>query len=663
MAQITVDIDNVQNKLYLGGEVQNLRANRFAWNYFNGELKAKAEGDKLAINFDENIDAELLIRVNTALIKYGFTLEWGQTSSKIIKDFVQEESNFKEFSKKALTVRNFDGSNADNFIIDDFKSFQQAVSEKLKNRSLYPLQLLAAFHMAFAQNSCNFSVPGAGKTSIVYAAYSYLKSLQKDNAKKIDKILIVGPLSSFGPWELEYAECFGKKASCTRITGAMSKRDRDNYLHSTNSSEVTLISYQSLPNLIEQLKVFLTLNKVMVVLDEAHKAKNTDGGVIASAVLELAAHCRSRIVLTGTPAPNGYQDIYNMFKFIWPNKNVVEFPLPRLIGLTENPRPDLVSRLVDNIAPFFIRIKKSDLGLPKPKVHDPIVVKMGTVQRQIYDFIENRYVEEMMRENEETLTSGFRSRLVKARTIRLMQAASNPAMLKAPLERFLDDEESFDLPIDDSAVLEQIANYEQNETPPKFKAALNKIKEIIANEEKVIVWAVFISTINKFCNYLKANGIDSKELYGAVPVDGNADCEDEFGIETREKIIREFHNSGSSFKVIIANPFAVAESISLHKACNNAIYMEKTFDAARFVQSKDRIHRVGLNPSATINYYNILSEDSIDGVIEERLAIKERRMMEIIESQDIPLFCNMQEGMGSDDIKALIKDYVRRTKK
>ncbi len=38
----------------------------------------------------------------------------------------------------------------------------------MQARRLYTLQMLSAYHMAFAQNACNFSVPGAGKTSIVY---------------------------------------------------------------------------------------------------------------------------------------------------------------------------------------------------------------------------------------------------------------------------------------------------------------------------------------------------------------------------------------------------------------------------------------------------------------------------------------------------------------
>lgn len=94
-----------------------------------------------------------------------------------------------------------------------------------------------------------------------------------------------------------------------------------------------------------------------------------------------------------------------------------------------------------------------------------------------------------------------------------------------------------------------------------------------------------------------------------------------------------------------------------------AIYMERSFNAAHFVQSKDRIHRYGLSPETKTNYYYVLSRDSVDETIDVRLSEKERRMTDIMESMPIPLFTNVSDDLGDEDIKALIRDYVRRTKK
>ena len=148
-------------------------------------------------------------------------------------------------------------------------------------------------------------------------------------------------------------------------------------------------------------------------------------------------------------------------------------------------------------------------------------------------------------------------------------------------------------------------------------------------------------------------------LYGKTKVESEGLDE---AVETREKIIREFHSDESEFKVIIANPFAVAESISLHKACHNAIYLERNFDGARYVQSKDRIHRYGLGMNTITNYYYLITENSIDEVIDDRLIEKENLMIRVTENSDIPLFQVLDEEIDKSDIKALIENYVSKNR-
>jgi SNF2 family DNA or RNA helicase len=106
--------------------------------------------------------------------------------------------------------------------------------------------------------------------------------------------------------------------------------------------------------------------------------------------------------------------------------------------------------------------------------------------------------------------------------------------------------------------------------------------------------------------YLRANSVECELLHGATPAD------------SREEIIKQFHQPNCVYKVIIANPSAVGESISLHKACHNAIYLEKNFNAAMYMQSKDRVHRYGLDDNDVINYYYLISENSIDQTIHDR---------------------------------------------
>lgn len=651
MKRICLESNEDSSKLYITGDIDDIFANRRAARYIKDTIEfTKADG-KLIVNAEKDIN-KTIDKLKKVCEYISAELVFSGKVSEAVNNYALEEEKFHIFSEKARLIR-------DNCCDkEDFQKFVDSLSINLKNRSLYELQLLSAYHLAFSQNACNFSVPGAGKTSVVYGAFAYLSNLPADDSKYVDKLLIISPLSAFGPWELEYEECFGEKPSTKRLNGKVSVDEKKQYLYSRTPAKITLLSYNSVPSLKDELIYFLKNNQVMVVLDEAHKIKNTSGGITANGVLDIAQYCSSRVVLTGTPAPNGYEDLYNLYKFIWPTKKVIPFEIYQLKDMSKQESDSRVETLLNAVAPFFIRVKKSDLGIPMATEHEPIIVPMGSAQRRIYDVIEKKYMNEIVSSKD----NSFKQDLIKARLIRMMQAATNPNLLSVPLQQFANNE-GFDAKevVEDSSLIKEVLEYSKNETPAKFIKAKELIEKIIASGGKVVVWAIYVKNILDFQEYLLENGIDCRTLYGATPV-ATGDEEDDDTIETREKIIAEFHKEDSSFKVIIANPFAVSESISLHKVCHNAIYMERSFNAAHFIQSKDRIHRYGLKPGIETNYYYLLSEDSIDSVINDRLRAKEERLREIIESMTIPLFSNVELETGDDDIKALIAEYVSRTK-
>jgi SNF2 family DNA or RNA helicase len=651
MKKLCLESNENGSSLIITGDIDSIFSNRRAARYLKDTVKfAKTDGS-IIVEADDDINKSI-DRIKKLCDYIGAELVYSGRVSEAVTNYALEEEKFGEFAEKARLIRD---NHCDK---DDFERFVDSVSKNLSNRSLYKLQLLSAYHLAFSQNACNFSVPGAGKTSVVYGAFAYLSNLPQEDKKYVDRLLIVSPLSAFGPWEFEYEECFGEKPSTRRLNGKVPIEEKKQYLYSFNPARITLLSYASVSALKDELIYFLKNNKVMVVLDEAHKIKNTNGGVTAAGVLEIASYCSSRVVLTGTPAPNGYEDLYNLYKFIWPTKKIIPFEVYQLKDMSKAISDPRVDTLLQTIEPFFIRIKKSDLGIPQATEHEPIIVPMGETQRRIYDVIEKKYMNDIVSSKD----NWFRQDLVKARLLRMMQAATNPSLLSMPLKNFASFE-GFDpnAVSEDTSLISDVLQYAKLETPAKFIKARELIEQIVADGGKVVVWAIYIKNILDFEKYLLSCGIPCKTLYGATPVATGDEDEDE--VETREKIIAEFNKLDSAFKVIIANPFAVSESISLHKACHNAIYMERSFNAAHFIQSKDRIHRYGLEPETETNYYYLLSEESIDEVIHDRLIEKETRLRDIIESMPIPLFENAGLETGDDDIKALIAKYVNRTKK
>jgi SNF2 family DNA or RNA helicase len=635
----------------ISGSIRILLDNKQARMMLRSQLKYEETNGIIIIESDKGID--YIARIVKLVARYiAAEVVFDEKTNEDIKDYKEREYKFDEFSHKAKDVKNN--------IVDkaEFQDFVDVLDEKMQNRHLYKLQLLSAYHLAFSQNACNFSVPGAGKTSIVYGAYTYLKNKADSDLKHVDKLLIIGPLSSFGPWEKEYEECFGRKATCKRLSGQISLEQKKQYFYG-NTAELNLISYPSVVSVKEELTYFLRNNKVMVVLDEAHKIKNTNGGITALTIKDIARWCSSRVVLTGTPAPNGYEDLYNLFHFIWPQTNVIRYNVGQLKDMSKNGTDDeRVDKVMENVSPYFIRICKKDLGLPPVTENAPIIVPMKEAQRRIYDFIEQRFVDEV---NKDKLTGELHSILVRAKMMRLQQVSTNPAMLRIPLSQFkCEYEDNFEsVEAEDSAIMSDIMRFYKDEVPAKYEECLKLIKDIISRGEKVIVWVIFISNIKSFSNYLSEQGIDNRVLYGETPIAFEGMDEEDYSL-TREAIVNEFHNPDSAYKVIIANPFAVAESISLHKACHNAIYMERSFNCAHFLQSKDRIHRYGLDKDVKTNYYYLLSQDSVDETIDDRLRIKEKRMLDIIESMPIPLFKNAEADGDMDDIKAILTDYVKR---
>ena len=656
----SIDVNIVDNLFIINGDTESLLQNKRLLislkrlNYF-------IESNSVFIPFRDETQIKTLQEIQGFMGKYNYDFQFTENIQEELQAFSKEEENFEVFSENARAIR--DNEFKENkSLVTQFDNFQEVLKETL-TRKLYPLQLLSSFHMAFAQNSCNFAVPGAGKTSIVYGAYAFLKSLPKEDPRHVDKLLVVGPLSSFAPWENEFSECFGYKPNSFRMSGDsdISVKQKLEHLYSPNSPELTLIFHGGVDRFQNDILDFLKRNKTMVVVDEAHRIKNPEG-VWGRSVTEISKEAVSRVILTGTPVPNGYQDIFNLYKFIYPFKfkEILKFHYHNLEDMTNNNSPESqrVQELKDNISPYFIRIKKKDLKLP-PVEEKYFPVEMDSHQREIYNFIESQYLPHFKENNSATV----KDILNRAKLIRLRQASTNPSLLSRTLRDSLENNEltgefdpnaifttDTDEFINDSEFFNKIIKYPSVETPKKFRSILSLLlEEIFPENGKVIIWTIFIQNAKELQSYLNQNGIESKLLIGEIPQ------------EEREETIKAFNDpSNNDFKVIIANPFSVAESISLHKGCHNAIYLERDYNCSNFIQSKDRIHRVGLDDNQLTKYFYILSKDSIDEVINNRLRLKIERMEEII-NDDIPLFQRIDNNDETDIINDLISNYARRT--
>lgn len=152
-------------------------------------------------------------------------------------------------------------------------------------------------------------------------------------------------------------------------------------------------------------------------------------------------------------------------------------------------------------------------------------------------------------------------------------------------------------------------------------------------------------------------------IYGAIPKDESENVE-----FNREQQIKEFKEKKEP-TILLANPAACAESISLHKICHHAIYLDRTFNCGQYMQSLDRIHRVGLRKDESVYYHILICSNTIDETIDRRLLEKQNSMNNILEDKRVPIGSfeveSTQLGKDEDeeleDFYAVIEDLKRHT--
>ena len=159
--------------------------------------------------------------------------------------------------------------------------------------------------------------------------------------------------------------------------------------------------------------------------------------------------------------------------------------------------------------------------------------------------------------------------------------------------------------------------------------------------EKVVIWATFVRTLQRIKRECDSTNLESRIIYGGTPL------EDGMEEDSRETIIEAFKSAESGLDILIANPAACAESVSLHKTCSNAIYYDLSYNCAEYLQSLDRIHRVG-GSEEKVSYYRFLQYvNTFEDQILTNLTEKTLRMSDVID-QDFPLALSELPELGLD---------------
>jgi SNF2 family DNA or RNA helicase len=148
--------------------------------------------------------------------------------------------------------------------------------------------------------------------------------------------------------------------------------------------------------------------------------------------------------------------------------------------------------------------------------------------------------------------------------------------------------------------------------PAKFLELDEIVREVVHEQgQKIVVWTNYLGNVRELCERYKE--------FGAAPFSG------EVSAAERETTVRRFQEE-SDLSVLVAVPAAGGVGITL-TAAQTAVYVDKTWNAEHWMQSVDRIHRIGQR--GTVNVISLLG-CKVDEIIHWNLRRKEQGQARVL---------------------------------
>lgn len=480
---------------------------------------------------------------------------------------------------------------------------------------LTELQVENVAKLQALMHGANFSVPGAGKTRVALAVFELGRS-----SRQVSRLLVVCPKSAFESWQSEAEVCFPLVPLRVSIMNGPA----------VPAADIVLINYERLPDATSALVSWLRATPAMLILDEAHRMKLGPSGTWGQACLALGPYAAKRLILSGTPAPNGARDLENLFAFVWPGQG----------------RSTVVKALQDGdlraastrLRPLFVRTTKNQLALP-PVDLAIRRIDLPPLHRELYKALLGQ-ASAQWQGGEDGIESLGRILLY------LLMAAITPALLATGSSRYepLPYRVPPIQPEPGSTLAELMRDLPHYELSPKYQEVLAIVSANASLGRKTLVWSTFVRSL-KSLEVLLAQ-------FKPALIHG--------GTEDRTGELARFRQE-SECKVLLSNPATLGEGVSLHRDCHDAIYVDRDFSAGRFLQSLDRIHRFGLAADTQTRITVLVANETIDELVEQRLALKLRFMGSVLDDPAVLELGDLDEeptvwaGMDENDRLSLLR--------
>lgn len=431
---------------------------------------------------------------------------------------------------------------------------------------------------------------GLGKTLSVL---SYFASLRRESGFK--RLLVVCPNSLTRNWVREATQWF-PELKCVVITGEKAEKAWTLRLLSEGAMEADLIvvNYEGirLPYVTPEIGEIVAKGQSLLCVDESQRVKNHASKTF-KALATIAPRCERRVLLSGTPTPKDVSDLWAQMRILdggarfgksfykWLG-SVAELGTEYSEFAVKRFNEFEVQEAVYRAQEIMLRRRKELVVDLPPKTFSLREVELTGSQRERYDEIREGLMLRMRSLSGEQFVREITNILEEY--LRAVQVASNPRLIDPQWKG----------------------------EPAKFLELDEIVQEVVREQgQKIVVWTNYLGNIRELVERYK-------EL-GAAPFSGEVSAAD------RERTVRAFQSEAEP-RILVAVPAAGGVGITL-TAAQTAVYLDKTWNAEHWMQSVDRIHRIG--QTGTVNVISLLS-CKVDEIIHWNLRRKEQGQAEVL---------------------------------
>ena len=393
---------------------------------------------------------------------------------------------------------------------------------------------------------------------------------------KVERMLIVAPLSILGVWQEEFHKFADFEYSLTVLNGGESRKIEKLRQISTAGLQVAVVNYESAWRLEKELAVW---GADLIVCDEGHKIK-THNIAASKCMHRLGVKARYRMLLTGTIITNKAIDVFSPYKFLNPAVFGNSFYAFRnryfdMTGYGNHTpvlKTNMAEELTRRIHSIAFRATKAEcLDLPET---------MEIIQQVELEPQTRKLYQQLVRDSYAQIKDGeITAANVLTRLLRLSQLIGG----------FLRGDETDRVERVSSAKLD----------------ALSDIIDSAAQEGgKLVIIARFLPEIDAITGMLERRSIAYSLITGAV--------------KDRDEQVRRFQTDPDVI-VFVGQIATAGLGITLTSADKMVLY-SLDYSMSNFEQTKARIHRVGQRNLCT--YIYLVAENTVDAKVLKALRDK-----------------------------------------